>query len=254
MSDDLEKRMRELSDEDLLNIIDRDQDQHDQETLEAARQEAEARGGIEQLYENIEAEFPIDDTVNDQLLEEAKKRADRELLGGIFSDVRTLDDETLYEIQYYFITNAAGNATRVLDSIQKKLEVVDMPLKCRWGVAEVKTKKWISRVRRDFLIVDVDEFPNHHTYISIRDFGTFLDCIRILTVEPGFAKKLIAKKLVGDEEALSQPKNILKHQDLHSWKEAVSICFKQAIDELIEELGRKPSDVRSGAKTFLDIW
>ena len=81
-----------------------------------------------------------------------------------------------------------------------------------------------------------------------------MDCIRGFTVEPGFIKKFLAKKLSADPEALSAPKNVLKHHDLHSWNVVVNDCVRLTIYDLMEELGQKPNELRTGTKTFLDIW
>jgi len=254
MGDEQKRRIKELSDEDLLNMIDRDPDKYDSESLQAAKEEAEARGGVEHLYEAIGAQLADGESVDLSVGAAPVESRNHELLGGLFSDTRKLKDETISEVQFTFIRAASGNADRVTENIQKNLQAANIPLGCRWGVVEVKTKGWISRVRRDCLIVDVDEFPDYHTYISVRDFGIYLDCIRILTVEPGFVKKFLSKRLAGDPDALSEPKNILKQQDLHSWNETIRDCFKQAIDELIAELGQTPANVRSGEKKFLEIW
>jgi hypothetical protein len=104
------------------------------------------------------------------------------------------------------------------------------------------------------LVVVHDDFPDYHQYISIRDYGLYMDCIRVFTVEPGFIKKFISRKLSGDPQGLSAPKNVLKHHDLHSWNVVVNDCVHMAIDELVEELGQKPGSVHSGTKTFMDIW
>ncbi len=174
----------------------------------------------------------------------------RETVGG----TRTLKDETISETQRAFIRNAAGHSEEVIEDIKKRLRESDMPLDCKWGVTEVKTAGWISRVRRDFLIVELSEFPDYHNYISVRDFGIYLDCLRVLTIEPGVVKKLLAKKLADDEQALSAPKNILKNQDLEAWKSVVNDCVKQSIDALVERLGQKTSQIRYSEKTILDIW
>lgn len=174
--------------------------------------------------------------------------------GEEVTGVRTLSDETVKEVQFALINGAAGQAEPLLANVQKRLQEAYMPLQCRWGVVEVKTKGWVSRVRRDFLIVEVEEFPDYHNYISVRNFGTYLDCLRALTMEPNFVKKILSRKLTGDEEGLSAPKNLLKFQDLNSWNNVVNDCMKKSIDALVERLGQKPGQFRYGERNFLDIW
>ncbi len=262
MGNELDDRLRGMSDEDLLDMIDRNPDDYTPEAISAAKKEAERRGGVDKLYEIVDAKFQqiAEQEEQSRLAEEAvEAEAEHEdthglLSYGFFSGTRTLKDETLSEVQFAIIRDAADQANQVIADIKKKLEASSMPLDCRWGVVEVKTKGWVSRVRRDFLIVELSEFPDYHTYISIRKFGTYLDCMRALTIEPGFVKKFLSKKLTGDEEALSAPKNILKHQDLNTWNGIVKDCMEQAIDELLDRLGRKPGLVQRGEKKFLDIW
>ena len=262
MSDEFEQGLRGMSDEDLLDMIDKNPEEYTSDAIRAAKEEAERRGGVEKLYELIDAKFQLISEQEDQaqaeqekLYAEAVREGEHALLPhGLFSGTRTLKDETLSEVQFAQIRDAADHAESVIDDIKKKLEAACMPLDCRWGVVEVKTKSWISRVRRDFLIVELSEFPDYHTYISVRSFGTYLDCMRALTIEPGFVKKFLSRKLAGDEEALSAPKNILKHQDLNTWNEIVKDCMKRSVDELVERLGQKPGQVQYGEKKFLDIW
>ncbi len=262
MGNELNDRLKGMSDEDLLDMIDKNPEDYTPEAVAAAKKEAERRGGVDKLYEIVDARFQQiaeqeeqSRVVQDALeAETAHEDAHGLLLHGLFSSTRTLKDETLSEVQFAIVRNAADQAELVIADIKKKLEAASMPLDCRWGVVEVKTKSWVSRVRRDFLIVELSEFPDYHTYISVRRFGTYLDCMRALTIEPGFVKKFLSRKLTGDEEALSAPKNILKHQDLNTWNGIVKDCLEQAIDELLERLGRKPGSVQRGEKKFLDIW
>jgi hypothetical protein len=254
MSDDMKKRAQQLSDEDLLKMIDKQAADYTPEALEAAKDEAEARGGKDYLYRKIDEE--VEARIKQRLIDDEKRWNELEESSwqGDLSGSRTLKDETLAQVKFSMVRGAAGKAQYVIDNIQKNLDAARIPLGCRWGVVEVKTKGWVSRVKRNFLVVKTEEFPDYHTYISIRDFGAYLDCALIVTLEPGFAKKFLSKRLGGDEEALSRPKNVLKHQDLHSWFEVVSDCYQQAIDDLVVELGQTPASVRSGTKTFLDIW
>jgi len=264
MNDEFKNRIKSLSDEELLKMINENADDYTEEAVEIARQEVEVRGGIDTLtqkvteqQQKVEQEEERRLRKEEELQAEARRReAHAPRRKGLLSETRTLKDETVGTMSQRMIPGASGNSDKVLDIIQGHIEASDMPLDCRWGVVEVKTKHFISRVRRDFLIVESEEFPDHHAYISIRDFGMFLDCVLFFTVEPGALKKFLSKKLTGseDEEALSRPKNILKLQDFNAWKLIVKSCFDQAVNSLVEELGKKPGDVLNRERTFLDIW
>jgi len=264
MNNELAKRIKNLTDEELLNMVDGDSADFTEEALEVAREEVKARGGTESLYRKIEEQMEQIRQENEKIqMQEELESAEafeRDMHAprrqGLFSETRKLKDETVNRYLHNMIPGASGHAEQVIVQIQDLIKAVDMPLSCRWGVMEVKTKHLIQRVRRDFLIVESDDFPDHHIYISVRDFGIFLDCIIIFTVEPGVLKKFFSKKLTGtdDVEALSRPRNMLKLQDHGSWTTAVEYCYSQAIDSLVERLGKKPSQVLSREKIFLDIW
>lgn len=257
MNDELDNRTKSLSDEELLNMIDGNPEDFTEEALDAARKEVLNRGGAELLYQKIEEEMEEVKLLENEDIPPKEFEGDNqhELNTGLFSNVRTLKDETIGDVKQRMIPQASGHVEEVINDIQKLLEASNMPINCRWGVVEVKTKQLFSRVRRDCLIVETDEFPDHHAYISVRDFGIYLDSIIIFTVEPGVFKKFLSKKLTGSEdgEALSRPRNILKLQDFNAWSLVVSACFDQAIDSLIEELDKKPSQILNRERTFLDI-
>jgi len=254
MDEELRKQIEGLPDEDLLDMIGKKREDYTPEALEVAEGAIEARGGIDYLRQKVDEEAEA--RIRQQEIEDQKRwdeLANKSFQGSL-SGKRTLKDETIIEVSYHMVRHASGNSQKLIDCIQKRLSEASMPCPSRWGVIEVKTKGWISRVRRDFLVVVHDDFPDYHQYVSVRDFGIYLDCIRVFTVEPGFFKKFLAKKLAGDPDALSAPKNILKHHDLHSWNVVVRDSVRISVNELVEELGQKPGEVRSGAKTFLDIW
>ncbi|HEX2897449.1 MAG TPA: hypothetical protein VHP63_05295 [candidate division Zixibacteria bacterium] len=272
MNDEIRKRMQALSDEEILNMIDKNPGDYTEEALNVAKEEVNRRGGTEQLYKKIEEEYKQAQAKKiQQIAEKGREEAQKELkdiqesiaeLHSVSGNTRSLKDETVAESAQRMIFGALGNGPRVIQNIQTLLAEMKVPLKCRWGVVEVKTKGWISRVTRDFLTVEVEEFPDYHIYISARDFGLFLDCIYILTVEPGIVKRFLSRKLTesdrgtggGDEEALSRPKNILKMQDFNAWKLIVKSCFDKVVHDLEKEVCQIPGQVLGRDKQFLDMW
>ena len=273
MKDEFRQRLESLSDEDLLKMIDKNYLDYTPKAIMVAKEEVRRRGGRYKLNASIEAErkkFQQEEELARQEAErkraERKRReaeederdgrdAEHELNSfGIFSGTRTLKDETISEVWHTLIPDGAGHVDKVIANIKNNLEQVNFPVKCRWGVVEVKTRAWVSRVRRDFLIVELDDFRDYHNYISVRDYGTYLDCLHVLTVEPNFVKKFLSRKLFGNEEALSQPKNILKYQDLTTWNTIVQDCVSHGIDMFIKELGQDSSRIITEKKQLLEIW
>lgn len=166
----------------------------------------------------------------------------------------TLKDESILNEWATVVDHAAGNAQAVMDDIQNRLQEAKIPGGCSWTVEEVKSKGFFAKVRRDFIIVSLDEFKDYHMYIGIRDYGVHLDCARFLTVEPGFMKKWASEKLTGYADALSAPKNILIHQDLRAWSTVVHHAVLDSVQALMTKLGKDPNLIQRGSKGFLEIW
>jgi hypothetical protein len=166
----------------------------------------------------------------------------------------TLKEETIMNEWSTVVLQGAGNAPAVLNGIQQRLQASQIPGNCTWSVEEVKSGSILFRTRREFLIVDLEQFKDYHMYIGIRDYGVHLDCCRFLTIEPGFLKKMAADKLYGDSQLLSTPKNILVHQDLRAWVTVVHHAVLDSVDEILTKLGQDPKLMQRGSKGMLEIW
>ena len=166
----------------------------------------------------------------------------------------TLKEESILNEWAMILDNAAGNSQTLLERIQNKLRESDIPGDCSWVVEEVKSSGLFSKVKRDFLIVSLEQFKDYHMYIGIRDYGAHLDCCRFLTVEPNFMKKWAASKLTGYADALSAPKNILVHQDLRAWTTVVHHAVVDSVEALMTKLGKDTKHIQRGSKGFLEIW
>lgn len=166
----------------------------------------------------------------------------------------TLKEETILNEWAELVGDAAGNAQFVLDAVQAELQRANIPGECEWKVEEVKSSTWLARVRREFLIIKLEEFKDYRIYVAARDYGIHLDCCRFLTVEPGFFKKTLSSAAFGSIDALSAPKNILVHQDLRAWTTVVHHAVLGSVGSLMEKLGQDKSKLNRGTKGFLDIW
>ena len=166
----------------------------------------------------------------------------------------TLKEETILNEWSMMVDHGCGNARVVLDEIQKRLQEAQIPGECSWCVEEVKSQGLFSRVRREFLIVNLEQFKDYHMYIGIRDYGVHLDCCRFLTVEPGFFKKMVSEKLTGTADAISAPKNILVEQDLKAWATVVHHAVTDSVESLLTKLGQDPRLMHKGTKGMLEIW
>lgn len=166
----------------------------------------------------------------------------------------TLKEESILNEWTMLVDHASGQAQSVLSDIQKRLQEASIPGECSWSVEEVKSSGWFAKIRREFLIVDLNEFRDYHMYIGIRDYGVHLDCCRFLTVEPGFLKKWAAVRLTGYADALSAPKNILIHQDLRAWVTVVHHAVIDSVEALMIKLNKDLKLIQRGSKGFLEVW
>lgn len=181
--------------------------------------------------------------------------AEDEEYGGLATGrTVTLKEETILNQWSMLIDRAAPHAAEVLEELDRRLEEAQIPGGCTWSLSEVKSSGWFSRVRREFLIIRLEQFSDYRMYIAAREYGIHLDVCRFLTVEPGFFKRQLAERLVGSKEAFSAPKNILIEQDLRAWTTTVHHAVLEAVGSLMDKLGQDKSQIRRESKGFLEVW
>jgi len=167
----------------------------------------------------------------------------------------TLKEETILNQWNMLVDGAAGRSSEVYSDIEQRLRAAKIPGECTWTVEEVKSAGWFAKVRREFLLVRLDQFRDYRNYVGVRDYGTHLDLCRFLTVEPGFLKCELSKAVTGGEDrALSVPKNILIEQDLTAWVTVVHHCVLDGVKALMTKLGQDPAGIRRETKGFLQVW
>ena len=166
----------------------------------------------------------------------------------------TLKDESILNEWSMIVDHGAGNEQFIVDQIDERLTAANIPGHCHWDLEDVQSSGWLSKVKRQFLLIRLDQFADYRMYVGIRDYGIHLDCCRFLTVEPGFMKKWAAEKLAGSPDALSAPKNILIHQDLRAWVTVVHHVVIDSVEALMLKLNRNPNVIQRGSKGFLEIW
>ena len=166
-----------------------------------------------------------------------------------------LKDETILNQWSMLVDGAAEHCHEVLEDIQDRLEAARIPGTCRWLVSEVESGGFLSKTRREFLIVQLDQFADYRNYIGVRPYGTYLDCCRYLTVEPGFLKRQLSQAITGgDNRLLSTPKNLLIEQDLSAWASVVHHAVLDAVRSLMTKSGQDLAGLRRETKGFLQVW
>lgn len=172
----------------------------------------------------------------------------------------TLKDESIVNQWSMMLDHAAGHSGKILDQVQDSLEEANLPGNPSWSVEEVESSGWLSRTKREFLLIRLEQFKDYRIYVAARDYGVHLDVCRFVTVEPGFFKKAIASKVserstgISQADYLSAPKNILVHQDLVAWVTVAHHAVVNAVEALLEELGQDTSRIRRESKGFLEVW
>lgn len=166
-----------------------------------------------------------------------------------------LKDEAILNQWSMLVDGAAQRGNEVLDDIQSRLTAARIPGKCEWSLDEVESGGMFSKTKREFLIIRLDQFSDYRNYVSVRPYGTHLDCCRFLTVEPGFLKRQLSQAITGGEDrALSVPKNLLVEQDLSAWVTVVHHAVIDAVKDLYSKLGQDPAGIRRETKGFLQVW
>lgn len=166
----------------------------------------------------------------------------------------TLKEENILNQWTTLMDHAAGQHDMVLRHIEQRLTEAQIPGDCTWSLEEVQSSTWLSRVKRDFLIVRLGQFKDYRHYIGVREYGVHLDVCRFLTVEPGFFKKMVSEKLTGEGAALSGPKNILVEQDLTAWTTVVHHAVLAAVEGVMHDLGQDPATLHRESKGYLSVW
>lgn len=164
-----------------------------------------------------------------------------------------LDSESVIDQWSTIVDGAAGNATEVLDEIRQRLEAAEIPGECTWEVEEVKSGGFLTRTRREFLVVRLKEFKDYRIYVAARDYGSHLDVCRFVAVQAGVLKSMLAEKIGGDKNSLSGPTNILVAQDLRAWVTVVHHAVLDSVEALLSRLGHE-SHLRRESQGALAVW
>jgi hypothetical protein len=109
--------------------------------------------------------------------------------------------------------------------------------------------------KREFLIVAHQTLREYAIFIHARNFGQDLSAGWYLTVNPGFLKRAVSKKIAnGDPNALSGYISVFAQQDLSAMTNIAHNRLRQVIAELMEELKQDNSQVDWNPKGFLSMW
>jgi hypothetical protein len=165
----------------------------------------------------------------------------------------SLKDESVIDQWSTIVDSAAGHGTEVLDDIKRRLEASEIPGECTWELEEVQSGGFLTRTKREFLVVRLKEFKDYRIYVAARDYGTHLDVCRFVAVQPGVLKRVMTETMGHDPMAMSGPTNILVAQDLRAWVTVVHHAVLDAVEALLDRRGQK-HHLKRESQGALAVW
>ena len=170
----------------------------------------------------------------------------------------TLKDEKLLDSWGVVIDSAANQGSKLIDLIIARLKYSRLP-GVEWDNVDASPgmlKGWMGK-KREFLRVTAENLKDYRMYVGARDFGSHLDFSWFLTVEPGFFKKSFSSALTGGDNSLALTFNLdlFDQQDLRAYVTGVHrCCVREAIQQLVSELGQNTTGFDWQSKGFLKVW
>jgi hypothetical protein len=164
----------------------------------------------------------------------------------------TLSREKVVDKWFALVERGAGKDQWVIDKTEQFIKEVAAPgVSCRRDVVS----SGLFGEKREFLIVTHNRLREYAMFIGARDYGRELDVSWFLTVNPGFLKRAVSKRLAfGDPNALSMNIDVFAQQDLSAYTQVAHHCLQQVIQQLMDELKLDYSSIDRKSKGFLAIW
>jgi hypothetical protein len=151
------------------------------------------------------------------------------------------------------VERGAGRDKWVLDTTETLIKEVSPPAVVT--KRESVTSGGMFSEKRDFLIVTHNTLREYAMFIGAQNFGKDLAVAWYLTVNPGFLKRAISKKLTnGDPNALSGVLPVFAQQDLSSYMHMAHSRLKEAVGILLDEMQQDTARIDWSPKGFLSIW
>jgi hypothetical protein len=164
----------------------------------------------------------------------------------------TLRSETIVRQWGTMVERGAGRDKWVLDTTENLIKQSAPPAVV---IRREPVTVGMFSEKREFLIVTHQALREYAMFISAQNFGQDLSAGWYLTVNPGFLKRAISKKIAnGDPNALSGHINVFAQQDLSAMMNIAHNRFRQVVGELMEEVKQDNSRVDWNPKGFLSMW
>ena len=110
--------------------------------------------------------------------------------------------------------------------------------------------------KREYVHVTNTNLGEFRIFVGARPYGDHLDVSWYATIKPSFLKRLIVWELKLDMTAtLVLCQTLFEKQDLRAYMTTVHHCVKQAVQEIMQEVGQDPTKIGDGkSKGYLEIW
>jgi hypothetical protein len=108
--------------------------------------------------------------------------------------------------------------------------------------------------KREFLIVTHNAIREYAMFINAQNFGQDLSVSWYLTVNPGFLKRAISKKIRSDPNALSLDIPVFAQQDISAFVQTAHNRLRGVVEELNRELQQDYSRIDWQPKGILSMW
>jgi hypothetical protein len=150
------------------------------------------------------------------------------------------------------VRDGGGKAHWVLNETERLIKEVAAP---NIEQRRETVSSGVFSEKRDFLLVTHKSLREYAMFISARDFGRDLEVSWFLTVNPGFLKRAISKRLSsGNPNALSMSLDMFAHQDLNAYVGTAENCLHEALEHLLGDLKQDYSTIDRRSKGVLNIW
>ena len=164
----------------------------------------------------------------------------------------TISREKVIDQWYGLVERGAGRDQWLIDKTEQLLREAKPP---NVSGRREEVSSGLFGEKRNFLIVTHQRLREFAMFINARDYGRDLDVSWYLTVNPGFFKRAISKRLaMGDANALSMNIDVFAQQDLQAYKTIVHHCLQDALKILMDELKQDYSTIDRTSKGFLSVW
>src|SRR5215211_5229026 len=161
----------------------------------------------------------------------------------------TLSREKVIDQWFALVERGAGRDKWVMDKTQEAIKEFAAP---GVSIRREAVSSGLFGESRQFLIVTHQKLKEYAMFINARNFGRDLDVSWFMTVNPGFLKRAISKRLtMGDPNALSTNIDVFAQQDLSAYEQAAHHCLQDILKTLMEsELNQDYATIDRKSKGF----